>query len=217
MTPLPSLLPPLMRPLRRLHRRVRLHRRPLAALSVGAAVLAGLQAASPPPAPTVAVWAAARDLPSGTLLAGADLTRVRLPPDAVPDRAVGDAREVLGHILAAPVTRGETLTGLRVLDRGLLHGYPGRAAVPLRVTDAATVGLLRVGDRVSFVVADPDGRTPPTSLVEDVPVVAIPREQSAGFATGTPGRLVVAAVPADRAAEVAARAATGILIPVWSR
>lgn len=206
-----------MRPLRRLHRRARLHRRPLAALSVGAAVLVGLQATSPPPAPTVAVWAAARDLPSGSLLAAPDLTRVRLPPDAVPDRAVRDPRELLGRSLAAPLARGETVTDLRVLGEGLLRGYPGRAAVPLRVTDAATVALLRVGDRVSFVVADPDGRTPAGSLVEDVPVVAVPREQTGSFATGTPGRLVVVAVPAERATEVAARAATGILIPVWNR
>lgn len=206
-----------LRPLRRLHRRVLLHRRPLAALSVGAAVLVGLQAASPAPAPTVAVWAAARDLPSGSLVAGADLTRVRLPSGAVPDRAVGDAREVVGRTLAAPVARGETLTALRVLDRGLLRGYPGRSAVPLRVTDAAAVGLLRVGDRVSFVVADPEGRTAPAPLVEDVPVVAIPRESSAGFGTGTPGRLVVVAVPQARASEVAGLGASQIVIPVWTR
>ncbi len=210
-------LRPLLRPLRRLHRQVRLHRRPLAALSVGTAVLLGLQVTSPPPAPTVAVWTASHDLPSGSLLTTTDLTPVRLPPDGVPDRAVRDLRELLGRPLAAPVARGETLTGLRVLGPGLLDGYPGRSAVPLRITDAATVALLRVGDRVSFVVADPDGRTQPTTLVADVPVVAIPREQSAGFVNGIPGRLVVAAVPAERAAEVAARAATGILIPVWSR
>ena len=60
-------LPPFLRAparrLGRLRRRVLLHRRLLAALCVGAAVLAGLQAAAPPPPATVAVWTAARDLP----------------------------------------------------------------------------------------------------------------------------------------------------------
>jgi hypothetical protein len=106
---------------------------------------------------------------------------------------------------------------LRTLSRGLLRGYPGTTAVPLRVTDADVVDLLRVGDRVSFVVADPDGRTPPRRLVEDVPVVALPRSTDSALSSSTPGRLVVAAVPSTLAGDVAARAATSILIPVWSR
>jgi pilus assembly protein CpaB len=207
----------LLRPLRRLHRRVLLHRRPLAALSVGAAVLAGLQATSPPPPETVTVWTARRDLPSGTVLGEADLATVHLSPDAVPGGVVKDPDEVVGRTLAAPMSRGEVITGLRTVTSGLLRGYPGTTAVPLRITDAAVVGLLRVGDRVSLVLADPDGRTPPRLLLRDVPVVAIPRDREGALSGGTPGRLVVAAVPTDSASEVAASAATAILIPVWTR
>jgi hypothetical protein len=89
--------------------------------------------------------------------------------------------------------------------------------VPLRVTDAAAVSLLRVGDRVSFVLADHNGRTAPEVLVEDVPVVALPVPDQRGPAsdTGAPGGLVVVAVPDLAATRVAARAATAILIPVW--
>ncbi len=100
---------------------------------------------------------------------------------------------------------------------GLLSGYPGRTVVPLRITDASVVPLLRVGDRVSLVVADPDGRAAPRLLVEDVPLVAIPRPSEGGLTGGTPGRLVLVAVPAASATEVAASAATSILIPVWKR
>jgi hypothetical protein len=109
------------------------------------------------------------------------------------------------------------MTRVRALARGLLHGYPGTTAVPLRITDAAIVDLLRVGDRISLVVADPDGRRTPSQLVEDVPVVAIPRDLERGLGNGTPGRLVVAAIPSTDASEVAAAAATSILIPVWTR
>jgi hypothetical protein len=89
--------------------------------------------------------------------------------------------------------------------------------VPLRITDAAVVDLLRVGDRVSLVVADPDGRGSSRVLVDDVPLVAVPRPREGPLAGSTPGRLVVAAVPTERAGEVAATAATSILIPMWSR
>ena len=207
----------LLRPFRRAHRRVLLHRRPLAALTAGGAVLAGLQVASPPPPETLAVWTAARDLPGGETVGEEDLKTRRLSPDSVPDRAVVDLDDVVGRTLAAPMARGEVITNLRTVHRGLLRGYPGTTAVPLRITDAAVVDLLRVGDRISVVVADPDARTPPRQLLEGVPVVAIPQARGGGLTSGTPGRLVVVAVPTESASEVAASAATSILIPVWDR
>jgi Flp pilus assembly protein CpaB len=206
-----------LRPLRRASRRVLLHRRPIAAAAAGGAALAALQVTSPPPPPTVDVWTASRDLSSGTVLGSADLTSTEFTPQSVPSDSVTDPRQVLGRTLAAPMTRGEPLTRLRTVSRGLLRGYPGTTAVPLRVTDAAIVDLLRVGDRVSFVVADPDGRVPPRPLVDDVPVVAVPATDDSGLSSPTPGRLVVAAVPSSLASEVASRAATAILIPVWNR
>lgn len=206
-----------VRPLRRLHRRVLLHRRPLAALTAAGAVLAALQASAPPPPATVPVWTASRDLPSGTLLERSDLATSQFSPGTVPADVVRDAEEVVGHTLASPMSRGEVLTTLRTVTSGLLRGYPGATAVPLRITDAATVDLLRVGDRVSFVVADPDGRGSPRVLLEEVPVIAIPRARDNALSSGTPGRLVIAAVPAGSASEIAATAATSILIPVWNR
>jgi pilus assembly protein CpaB len=203
--------------LRRLHRRILLHRRPLAALTAAAAALAALQATSPPPPETVRVWTAGRNLPSGTLVQQADLASTRFSPGTVPAGVVLDADALVGHTLAAPMSRGEAFTDLRLVAPGLLRGYPDRTAVPLRITDAAVVPLLRVGDLVSLVVADPDGRDAPRVLVEDVPVVAIPRATDGALGGGTPGRMVVAAVPDAMAGEVAASAATSILIPVWKR
>ena len=213
----PTLLRRTRTRLGRLRRRLLLHRRALAALVAAVAVLVGLQAAAPPAPPTTRVWTAARDLPSGSVLAAGDLAEVDYPPSVVPDAAVRDPRTVVGRPLAAPLTRGEPLTTGRVVAAGLLAGYPGTAAVPLRVTDAATVALLRVGDRVSFVAADPEGRGGPVTLVDDVPVVAVPPADRDGVGVGAPGRLVVVAVPRERAAEVAGRAATAVLIPVWNR
>jgi pilus assembly protein CpaB len=207
----------LLRVVRRIQRRVLLHRRLLAAVAAGSAVLVGLQAAAPPPPETVTVWTASRDLPGGTVIGPDDLVATRFSPETVPSGAVREPATVVGRTLAAPMTRGEPMTRLRALARGLLRGYPGTTAVPLRITDAAIVDLLRVGDRISLVVADPDGRRTPTRLVDDVPVVAIPRDRERGLGNGTPGRLVVAAIPSTDASEVAAAAATSILIPVWTR
>lgn len=212
----PGPLGRLLRLLRRLQRRILLHRRLLAAVTVGGAVLAGLQAAAPPPPATVTVWTASRDLSGGQVLGPDDLVATRFRPETVPEGVVRGPADVVGRTLAAPMTRGEPLTRVSTLARGLLRGYPGTTAVPLRITDAAVVDLLRVGDRVSLVAADPDGRRAPTRLVDDVAVVAIPKVH-ASLGTGTPGRLVVAAVPSTEASEVAAAAATSILIPVWSR
>lgn len=216
MLSLRAVLSPVLTPVRRARRRVLVHRRPLAALAAATAVLASLHAASPAPPPTRTVWTAAHPLGTGTVLTPDDLARSAWAPGTVPEGALGDPRAAVGRVLAAPMSRGEPFTTARTLGGGLLAGYPGTTAVPLRVTDAAVVDLLRVGDRVSFVVVDPDGRTPPQALVDDVAVVAIPRAGT-GLASGTPGRLVVAAVPSALATEVAGRAAAGILVPVWSR
>ena len=217
MTPLTPLVRSLLRPFVRLRRRVLLHRRPLAALTAGGAVLAALQATSPAPPETVPVWTARSDLPSGTLLHASDLLRVPFSPESVPSGAVRTLEEVAGRTVAAPMSRGEVVTDRRTLGPGLLSGYPGTTAVPLRVTDAAVASMLRVGDRASFVAADPDGRTPPRELLDDVPVVALPRPDDAALPSGTPGRLVVVAVPSESASEVAGVAATAILVPVWER
>lgn len=211
-----SSLGAVLRPFRRLRRRVLLHRRPLAALTAAGAVLAVLQVSSPPDPATVEVWTVRRDLPGGTVLRRADLTSARFSPESVPADVVETPGAVVGRTLAAPMSRGEAITTLRTVARGLLRGYPGTTAVPLRITDAAVVDLLRVGDRVSLVVADPDGRAAPRVLLEDVAVVAIP-DSEGGLGNGTPGRLIVAAVPTPSASEVAATAATSILIPVWER
>lgn len=212
-----------MKPLRpfdrllRARRRVLVHRRPLAALAASGAVLAVLQAASPPPPTTVAVLTASRDLPGGAVVRPQDLELTRLPPGTAPESALSDPSAVSGRTLAAPVAKGEIVTEARTIGRSLLAGYPGRTAVPIRVSDPAVVGLLRVGNVITLVGADPEGRNPPITIAADVSVIAIPREGGEVFGTATPGRLVVIAVPRERATEVAARSMTGFLTIVWNR
>jgi Flp pilus assembly protein CpaB len=193
-------LAPLLRPVRRA---VLARRRLLAAVLTAVAVAAGLHAATAPPPARVPVVVAARDLPSGTVLGAADVRRADFAPGSVPDGAVTDPA---GRTLAAPLRSGEPVTDVRLVGPSLTDGYPGLAAVPVRLPDAGMVGLLTVGDRVDLVSADPQGGAA-SVVAADVPVLALPADDggangaggvSGAGAGGLGGRLVVVgAEPGD--------------------
>ena len=178
----------LVRPVRRA---VLARRRLLAALLTAVAVATGLHAATAPPPAEVRVLVAARDLPSGVVLSSGDLRRVGFAPGSVPDGAVADPA---GRTLAAPLRAGEPVTDVRLVGPSLTDGYPGLAAVPVRLPDAAMAGLLTVGDRVDLVSADPQGG-PATLVASDVPVLALPPGDGEVGAAGLSGRLVVVGAP----------------------
>lgn len=180
----------IVRPVRRA---VLARRRLLAAVLTAVAVAAGIHAAASPPPAEVPVRVAARDLPAGVVLGADDLRTVGFAPGSVPD---GLAVDAAGRTLAAPLRAGEPVTDLRLVGPALTDGYPGLAAVPVRLPDAGMVDLLRVGDRVDLVSADPQGAAAEV-VATDVPVLAIPAATDDG-GSGLPGRLVVVgAVPAD--------------------
>ena len=180
-----------VRPVRRA---VLARRRLLAAVLTAVAVASGVQAASAPPPARVAVTVAARDLPAGVVLGEGDLRTVGFAPDSVPRGLAADPR---GRTLAAPLRGGEPITDLRLVGPALTDGYPGLAAVPVRLPDAAMADLLRVGDRIDLVSADPQGGGA-TVVASDVPVLAIPDAAPTAGGSGLTGRLVVVgAAPTD--------------------
>ena len=97
-----------------------------------------------------------------------------------------------------------------------MAGYPGRVALPVRVADADAVALLRVGDRVGLVAADPRRGTA-SYVAVDVPVVALPSPGSEGpDAAQLSGRLVVIAAFPSEVDHIAGAAATDLLSVVIS-
>lgn len=185
-----------------LRRAVLRRRRPLAALLTAVAVASGVHAAVAPPPPRVPVLVAAHDLPSGVVLTDDDLTNAEFAPGSVP---AGLATAALGRTLAAPVRRGEPLTDVRLVGPALSDGYPGLSAVPVRLPDAGAVGLLRVGDRIDLVAADPQGSGAEV-VAAGVPVLAIPHataDVGAVGGTGLPGRLVVVGVESTQVSRIA--------------
>jgi Flp pilus assembly protein CpaB len=189
----------LIRLLRPVRRAVLRRRRPLAALLAAVAVATGIHAAVAPPPARVPVLVAAHDLPSGSVLTGDDLAEASFAPGSVP---TGLATGAVGRTLAGPLRRGEPLTDVRLVGPALTDGYPGVTAVPVRLPDAGTVELLRVGDRIDLVAADPQGSGAEV-VAGDVPVLAIPRASSEPAAAGLTGRLVVVGAEADEVSRIA--------------
>src|SRR4051794_11868204 len=183
---MPSARDRLTRVLRPVRRGVLARRRLLAAALAAVAVAAGLRATAAPPPERVLVPVAARDLSAGVVLAPGDVTEVPFAPGSVP---AGLADGAAGRVLAAPLRRGEPVTDVRLVGPALTDGYPGLTAVPVRLPDPAMAGLLRVGDRVDLVAADPqEGGA--DLVAADVPVLAIPATGGEESGTALAGRLV---------------------------
>jgi len=215
---MPALPPRLARAWVACRRSVLLRRRLLAAVCLGLAVLSGLRAVAGPPPPTQPVLVAARDLPAGTVLVADDLATRRFPVGVAPGAAVSRA-DALGRTIAAPLTAGEPVTVVRLVAPGLLDGYPGLVAVPVRIPDPDSVALLQVGDRIDLLATDPGGGG--TALVaRQVPVLALPgpADDSSALVTNSAvaGRLVVIGTTAEMSEKVADASVRGFLTVVWS-
>lgn len=208
---------PLHRPtrlLRAVRRAVLRRRRLLAAALTAVAVGAGLHAAAPPPPERVALTVAARDLPAGAVLAPGDLAQASVAPGTLP---AGVVDSPLGRTLAAPLRSGEPVTDVRLVGPALAAAYPDRDAVPVRLPDAGMAALLRAGDRIDLVAADPQG-SGARVVAADVPVLAVPRPTSEPSATGDlGGRLVVLAAEPGDVPAIADAAVRSFLSYAYSR
>ena len=209
-----------MKPLRvlaDLRRRVLIHRRLLAALFVSAATWLVVQAATAPPPATAAVWTAARDLPSGTVLTPDDLASTDFAPGSVPRAAVRSLGDVVGRTLATPLGKGEPITAAHLAGAERLAGYPGRSAVAVRIPDSDVVALLTPGQRVALVATDPQGGGQAETVAPDAAVLAVPTGGRPSGPATIGGRLVVFAVPTDEAGAVLSAGTSRYLGVVWNR
>jgi Flp pilus assembly protein CpaB len=203
----------LQRARRRVRRAVLGRRRLLAATLTAIAALAGFRAVAAPPPPTVPVTVADRTLPAGVMLRDQDLRTVGFAPGTAPD---GLASHPSGRVLAAGVRRGEPITDARLLGATLVEGHAGLVAMPVRLPDAAMAGLLRVGEHIDLVAADPQGG-PALAVTDAALVLAVPPGSDDTTADGLPGRLVVLGVPDADVPDVAQASVTRFLAFSYSR
>ncbi len=215
--PRASLRTRLDRLLLRAQRAVLRRRRLLAALLAAAAVWTGLGAVASPSLATVPVLVAARDLPAGTILAATDLVEVGFRPGTAPVGAVRSEVAVTGRSLAAPMTKGEPITLVRLVGADLAAALSGRRAVPVRLPDPGMVALLEVGDQVDLIAASPkDGSV--STVAVGVPVLALPDlDAEVGVtASGLPGRLVILGLTPTEIAPVTSATLSEFLTYTWS-
>lgn len=166
-----------------LHRFVFEHRRLLAAICVGLAVLAALTSVRDSPA-GAGVVVTSRDLTSGHVITTADLGTARIPVGSVPAHPLTRS-DAVGRRVAGPMRKGEALTDYRVLRPDALKGY-GADSVLTTVRVAESDGLtgIQVGDHIDVIAVDPNGEGKAIVVARMVEVVTIP--PSAGDNSTTP-------------------------------
>lgn len=171
-------------------------------------ILAAVAALRPDPADGRSdVVVAARDLAPGLELTAADLHIESRSTTTIPDGSQGDPAALLGSTLAGPARRGEVLTDVRVLSPRLTDATAGPDArvVPLHLTDAAMLELVRPGDVVDVLAVsssatagdDTDGR-PRVVATDAVVVLVSPRTKDVAR-----DGVVMVALPLWKANEVA--------------
>lgn len=197
---------------RRARRLVLRRRRLLAALFALVAVWAGLRATAAPAPARIAVTVAAHDLGAGTVLRPGDLTTARFAPGTVP---AGHIRDPVGRQLAGPVREGQPITDTALLGAALVRDRPDLVALPVRLPDTAMAELLRVGEEVDVVAADPQGG-PASTVARAALVLALPPPPADAAADGLPGRLVVLGVRPSEVTAVSSATVTRFLTIAWS-
>jgi Flp pilus assembly protein CpaB len=161
----------------RIHRFVFEHRRLLAAVFTGLAVLTALSALSREPDGT-AVLVARHDLRSGHVLTASDLRTATVPPASRPSHSLGRGAAV-GRRVAGPMRAGEAITDYRVMQGDALAGYADDAVLTtIRVDRADGLTGLHVGDRIDVIAVDPDGESKAKVVARAVEVVTLPPSSS---------------------------------------
>jgi pilus assembly protein CpaB len=164
---------------------------------------------------TVAVEAAARDMPAGTRLVKGDLKTVRVPEKDVPKFAVLDEKQLLDRPLLYPVTANEALTTAKVSSLTGAEGVsstiePGKRAISVPITDTSGVSglvLPRSHVDVLFTRAGSMAEAVTTTILEDVTVLAL------GRTTEAPNSSTSAAAVAQAGAARPAQNATLLVTP----
>lgn len=184
-------------------------RRLLAVGLLAAAVV--LAATEPKPVaarePTIDVLVAAHDLAAGSAVAAGDLRVRAWPIRLVPAATLTPTDDPVGRLLAGAIRAGEAVTDVRLLGPGLVEALgPGLRAVPIRLTDAGVVALLRAGDRIDIYAIGAEAGTERSNLVAAYALVlAVPAQQDSVVPEGG---IMVVAVPESTALDVVEAAYT---------
>lgn len=159
--------------IRRIARLVRRHHRLVASAFAALAVLAGITAIRAEP-PSVDIVTAARDLPSGHVLAESDLVVEHVDPTL--SISTVDLDEAVGRTVVAAISAGEPVTPGRVVDPRDLDDGLSLAAIAV---DPSVARVTRAGDVVD-VLALSDDSSQPETVAKQVRILVIDQTDQAG-------------------------------------
>ena len=149
----------------------------------------------------VPVVVAAEDLSPGTVLTGADLAVVRLPPAAAPAGSSPSPERLIGRVLAGGLRAREAVTDVRLVGAGLTARLPaGQVGAPVRLADLAVAQLVSAGDRVDVLATAPDADHAEVVATGALVLAAPARAPSTGEEPAGLLMLTVDAAPAARLA-----------------
>lgn len=183
-----------------LRRFVQWHRRLLAAVLAGVAVLVIVAQLTPPASPGQTVVVTARAVGAGETIGRGDVRIAHLPSDAIPDAVVADVDDVTGQSLSV------RLEANTVVQPGMLTAHhlaePGRSLVPITLIDEHLVQMAPAGSAVTLVHISESGFEVLTADARTVALPPAPPGPSLAVGGGqTPMTLVD--VPSQVAAAVA--------------
>jgi pilus assembly protein CpaB len=157
---------------------------------------------------TVAVQAAARDMPAGTRLRKGDLKTVSVTEKDAPKSAILDEKLAIDRPLLFPVSANEALTSSKIASATGAEGLPaiieiGKRAISVPITDASGVaGLIqpRAHVDVLFTKTGTMAEAVTTTILEDVVVLAIGRTTELTSSSPATAATAAAARPQNQAA-----------------
>ena len=181
---------------------------------------------TPQVAKTVAIQAAARDMPAGTRLEKSDLKTVRYAEKDVPKTAILDEKQAIDRPLLFPVSANEAITSTKIATTTGASGLAatievGKRAISVPINDSSGVsGLIqpRAHVDVLFSKTGSMAEAVTTTILENVEVLAIGRNtEAASSAAAATAAAAAANQTATRAPTPAATVATLLVSPEEAR
>ncbi|MFJ2620663.1 RcpC/CpaB family pilus assembly protein [Glutamicibacter sp. NPDC087344] len=149
---------PKVRPVRTRNEALRRYRRPLAIACLLLALAASLNTLSAGQLAKREVVVAASEIAAGAIISPADVQLRSVLADPDDPGLLSDPQALVGQRLAVGVPAGTALRHFLLVGPQLLTGSAaGTVAVPIRLSDPATVGLLHPGQLVDIVLTTGDG------------------------------------------------------------
>ena len=137
---------------------LRRYRKPLALMLLVLGLASFLSSLAPPSSEEQRLVTLSVDRPAGAELRATDLEVRMLPAQLDSPGLLSDPQQVIGQRLAVGLPAGSLVSEQMLIGPQLLTGTtPGTVAVPIRLSDPATVQLLHAGQLVDIVLSSGDG------------------------------------------------------------